>query len=302
MKEAWKYQEDFDSSLVKGDTMTTFVKFDNAGMPFMTLAGLAKLANRKGVVIVSMEVTDTGKYYQGIASGHLKDNTQEMRWGGHTEPKVDHTGEDMFAFAKCVSKTQRNLFRMLLYGDADVQQLLDDFVENNTFNPEEHKAMPPQGSPPPATPRSTPASDTRPATHPQNEKGQQETQKPDKPKTIADECREIAMLARPTLMEMAMAGESHGDKSGKEIYTEAIMYHMARKPKDLTDDMFQVMVEEFSKDEFGCFGAYFKERPADADEYFVKLEKVYEQMLEEPGHPENKSETPQSEDGEATLF
>ena len=156
-KEGWQDQEDFDSEQVKSDKPTTFVKYDNSGAAFITLAGWTKLANERKVVITSLEVTETQLYFQGLASGYASDDEggeHAMRWGGHTEPKSDlYTGEvDPFAFAKCLSKTQRNLFKIIFYGDPEVEEMLDEFELNNKWVPPTQQPRKPtrQQSQPPA--------------------------------------------------------------------------------------------------------------------------------------------------------
>ena len=71
------------------------------------------MANREKITVTSIKVEDTEVSYKVLMSG--KDKNGMERWGAHEEFK-SKTGQDTHAYAKAISKCQRNLFKSFLYG------------------------------------------------------------------------------------------------------------------------------------------------------------------------------------------
>ena len=71
------------------------------------------MANREKITVTSIDVEDTEISYKVLMSG--KDKFGMERWGAHEEFKAKG-GKDTHAYAKAVSKCQRNLFKAFLYG------------------------------------------------------------------------------------------------------------------------------------------------------------------------------------------
>ena len=94
---------------VKGFTLE-IEPFPTNKKPYLTLVGQHAMANREKITVTSIDVEDTEISYKVLMSG--KDKFGMERWGAHEEFK-SKTGQDTHAYAKAVSKAQRNLFKVL---------------------------------------------------------------------------------------------------------------------------------------------------------------------------------------------
>ena len=93
----------------QGFTLET-EEFPSNKKPYLTLVGQHAMANREKITVTSIKVEDTEVSYKVLMSGTDKNGME--RWGAHEEFKAKG-GQDTHAYAKAVSKCQRNLFKVL---------------------------------------------------------------------------------------------------------------------------------------------------------------------------------------------
>ena len=261
-KEAWKDQEDHDSLLVITDNMTVFCRYNNNGTPYMTLAGIAKRANEKGVDVKEFNVEDAGTYYVGQCQVHHEDVGN--RFGGHSEPKRTVNGqEDPYAYAKCVSKTLRNGFKMILYGDEEIEKMLDDFVKDNKFEPPKKKppaqktskqTKPPEQKSEPAE-KSTEQHSAQPFEKKEASEERQPIEVDSELEEIVGECRALIKKESGNIKKMSVGGRT----------VENAMAYLFKTYDftTLTQEHWSDLKDWMNEDEYGTLGKYLKGEFAD---------------------------------------
>ena len=116
--EDWEAREDNDDELITSDDLVTEIKiFPQSGKPYLTLVGCFAMANREKITVTETKVEETEMSYRITCEGKNPDG--DVRFGGHEEFKGNNATH---AYAKAISKAQRNLFKAFLYGNATVKE------------------------------------------------------------------------------------------------------------------------------------------------------------------------------------
>lgn len=126
-KADWEIREDGDDALITSDDIVTEIQiFPQTKKPYLTLVGLFAMANREKITVTKMDIEETEMSYRVLCEGKNPDG--EVRYGGHEEFKGTNATH---AYAKAVSKAQRNLFKAFLYGNATVKEAFAKYAEAN---------------------------------------------------------------------------------------------------------------------------------------------------------------------------
>ena len=119
----WEIREDGDDNLITSEDLVTEVAiFPQTKKPYLTLVGCFAMANHEKITITNMDVEETDMSYRVTCEGKTPDG--EVRFGGHEEFKGSNATH---AYAKAISKAQRNLFKAFLYGNATVKEAFAKF-------------------------------------------------------------------------------------------------------------------------------------------------------------------------------
>ena len=304
-EQAWEQQERIDAEIAggfsKSRNMLDFVEFNNVGKPFMTLAGLMKVANGDHYKI-STEVCDATWTEQSVhvlvkvTTKPDEDGWQQNAYGSRTETYRDpKSGQiDQYAYTRAVNIAVRCAAKTLLYGDGEIENLLTEFAENNTFEPEKvngngngkPKQQPKQTvqQPPPKQEEAKPANQDV-----EIERG------PALPKNYHDLPVKEQSLAqfefyRPTLDKI----NNHLDPANKEfknptnnVFKDFLLIEWFTTPDFMVDDHFEEVIKELNKPGMGAIGQFYMNPPDGID---VLRERHQKAMEENKKHEQQKPE------------
>ena len=129
-KEQWEELEELDSHLIIQNDVSTQVYYHKLSSSYdYTLNGWTRLANENLISIVDVKVEDLEKMFRVTAIARRFEwhkNAKQLieidRVGGQEENKIARGKPDEFAYAKALSKGQRNAYKAHLKGHASITQ------------------------------------------------------------------------------------------------------------------------------------------------------------------------------------
>ena len=283
-QDGWKFEDDVDSQMAmdinRDRNMMDYVMYNNNGIPFITLAGIMKVANNDGFTTEICDINRTDFTVEAVVKVTTPDNPDDEQpprsaYSGRTEYLKDRSGKpDQFALTKAINIAIKCAAKTLLYGHPDIEEMLTEFVKANKFilPDEEKKPEPtektktepeptPQAEPEPtlqAEPEPALQAEPEPALQAEPEPALQA--EPEPAKTAKDGARQCYEYAKEALAKLNV----HDDDVAT-TFRKWCFYFFNSAPEALGEESWDVVISNFSKDDFGFIGKFFKEVPNSLD-------------------------------------